>query len=151
MKRAKWGSKRERTVTQAHDTWMGWRAQTLEPMSCDTSIQVRAVNEKKVTCGVLFTPPVGCSRLPSAVNEPTTTNQKIIMSSTIFPNSTMKNWKKTGATFGIVEKGLVLDVLLLVLGGGGSLLWLRFGSLIVVSAVHSCPICSVWDANVFDI
>ena len=32
----------------------------------------------------------------------------------------MKNWKKTGATFGPVEKGLVLRVLLLILGGDGS-------------------------------
>ena len=35
---------------------------------------------------------------------------------------TMKNWKKTGTTFGTVEKGLVLHVLLLILGGDGSLM-----------------------------
>ena len=29
----------------------------------------------------------------------------------------MKNLKKKGATFGTVEKGFVLDVLLLILGG----------------------------------
>ena len=35
----------------------------------------------------------------------------------------MKNWKKkTDATFGIDEKGLVLVVLLLILGGDGSLM-----------------------------
>ena len=62
-------------------------------------------------------------------------------------NSTMKN-RKTGATFGTVEKGLVLHVLLIL----GSSLWLQdSGSLIEVSSVHSCPICSVWDTNVFDI
>ena len=58
----------------------------------------------------------------------------------------MKNWmkKKTDATLGIVEKGWVLVVLLLILGGDGWLMWLPFGSLIGVSSVHSCPI-SVWD------
>ena len=34
----------------------------------------------------------------------------------------MKNWKKTGATFGTVEKGLVQVVLLQIRGGDGSLL-----------------------------
>ena len=43
---------RELTITQAHDTWMGWRAPTLEPMWYHTSLCVRAVNEKKVTCEV---------------------------------------------------------------------------------------------------
>ena len=43
------------------------------------------------------------------------------MSSTSFdPNSTLKNWKKKGATFGTVEKEKVLHVLLLILGGDGS-------------------------------
>ena len=101
MKSAKWGSKREQTITQAHDTWMWCRAQTL------------------------------------------------VSSTSFFPFSTLKNWKKnTDATFGIVGKGFVLVVLLLILGGDGSLMWLLFGSLIGVSSVHSCPICSVWDSNV---
>ena len=39
----------ERTITQAHDTWMGWRAQTREPLSCDKSSCVR---EKKATIEV---------------------------------------------------------------------------------------------------
>ena len=80
------------------------------------------------TCeGVLFTPPVGCSRLPSAVNDLATTNLKqfLLVSSTSldFP-ATMKSWKKkkTNATFGIDEKGLVQVVLLQILGGDGSLL-----------------------------
>ena len=35
----------------------------------------------------------------------------------------MKNWKKkTGATFGTVENVWALDVLLLILGGDGSLM-----------------------------
>ena len=34
----------------------------------------------------------------------------------------MKNLRKNGATFDTVEKELVLHVLLLILGGGGSLL-----------------------------
>ena len=54
MKSAKRGSKREQTITQAHDTWMGWRAQTLEPKSCDTSLQVRTNTRKRwrVRCTV---------------------------------------------------------------------------------------------------
>ena len=54
-----------------------------------------------------------------------------------------KRKKKTDATFGIDEKGLVLVVLLLILGGDGSLMRLMFGSLVGVSPVHSSPICSV--------
>ena len=75
------------------------------------------------------------------------------MSSTSLDSTyTMKCWKKkTNATFGIDEKGLVLVVLLQILGGDGSLLWLLFGSLFGVSSVHSCPMCSVWDTNVSDI
>ena len=75
------------------------------------------------------------------------------MSSTSFyPTATMKNWKKKmDATFGIDEKGLVLVVLLQILGGDGSLLWLLFGSLIGVSSVHSCPICSVRYTSFSDI
>ena len=45
----------------------------------------------------------------------------------------------------------VLHVLLLILGGDGSWLWLRFGSLIEVALVHPCPIWLMWDAHVFDI
>ena len=83
---------------------------------------MRCEREKGDVRGVLFTPPVGCSRLPSAVNELTTTNSKNMSSTSFFTSSTMKNWKKTGATAGTVEKGLVLDVLLLILGGDGSLM-----------------------------
>ena len=48
-----------------------------------------------MTCeGVLFTLPVGYSRLPSAVNDLATTNDKIIMSSTSFHSTaTMRYWK----------------------------------------------------------
>ena len=62
------------------------------------------------------------------------------------------NWKKTtNATFGIDEKGLVLVVLLQILGGDGSLLWLLFGSQIGISSVHSCPTCSVRYTSFSDI
>ena len=65
-------------------------------------------------------------------------------------NSTRNHLRKKGAIFVTVEKESVLDVLFQILGGDGSSMWLRFGSLIGVSSVHSCPICSVWDTNVFD-
>ena len=57
MKSAKWGSKRDQTLTQAHDTWMGWRAQTLEPKSCETSLWVRTNTRKRwrVRCTVYTT------------------------------------------------------------------------------------------------
>ena len=65
----------------------------------------------------------------------------------------MKNWKKkkTNATFGIDEEGLVLVVFLQILGGDRSLWWLLFGSQIGVSSVHSCPICSVRYTGFFPI
>ena len=81
---------------------------------------------ENVTCeGVLFTPPVGCSRLPSAVNDLATTFffKKKIMSSTSFHSTaTMRYWKKkkTNATFGIDDKGLVQVALLQIRGGDGS-------------------------------
>ena len=86
MKSVKWGSKREQTITQAHDTWMGWRAQTLEPMSCDMTLQVRTNTRKKwrVRCTV-YNPSVGCSRLPSALNDLATTNENIMSSTSFFP------------------------------------------------------------------
>ena len=37
----------ERSNTQAHDTLMRWRAQTLEPMSCDITLQVRTNTRKR--------------------------------------------------------------------------------------------------------
>ncbi len=56
----------------------------------------------------------------------------------------MKNWKnKTDTTFGIDEKELVQVALLQIRGGDGSQLWLLFGSLIGVSSVHFCLICSM--------
>ena len=78
-----------------------------------------------MTCeGVLFTPPVGCSRLPSAVNDLAATNEKNMSSTSFDPTATMRYWKKkkTNVTFGIDEKGLVLVVLLQVRGGDGSVL-----------------------------
>ena len=60
-------------------------------------------------------------QIASAVNDLTTTKIIIMSSTSFYPTATKKNWKKTGDTFGTVEKGLVLDVLLLILGGDGSL------------------------------
>ena len=44
----------ERSNTQAHETRMRWRAQTLEPMSCDITLWVRTNTRKKwrVRCTV---------------------------------------------------------------------------------------------------
>ena len=73
-----------------------------------------------MTCeGVLLTSPVGCSRLPSAVNDLATTKKK--RSTSFHSTATMRYWKKkTNATFGIDEKGLVQVVLLQILGGDDS-------------------------------
>ena len=52
---------------------MGWRAQTLEPWVNVVWHNITSAHkhEKKGDVwGVLFTPPVGCSRLPSAENDP---------------------------------------------------------------------------------
>ena len=71
-----------------------------------------------MTCeGVLFTPPVHCSRLPSPVNDLATTN--FLKSSASFQSTaTMRYWKKkTNATFGIDQKGLGQVALLQIRGG----------------------------------
>ena len=67
-----------------------------------------------MTCeGVLFTPPVGCSRLPSAVND---------LASIIFlKKKIMSSTRTTNATFDIDRKELVQVALLQILGGDGSL------------------------------
>ena len=60
----------ERSNTQAHDTWMMWRAQTLEPMSCDRLLQVRANTRKRwrVRCSVHTT--TTCAFLSGAIELP---------------------------------------------------------------------------------
>ena len=55
MKSAKRGSKRDQTHNQAHNTWMRWRAQTLEPMSCETSLHISESCETQPNCGTIFT------------------------------------------------------------------------------------------------
>ena len=81
-----------------------------------------------MTCeGVLFTHSVGCSRLPSTVNDLATSFclKKIIMSSTSFHSTaTMRYYskKKTNATIGIDEKELVQVALHQIRGGDGSYL-----------------------------
>ena len=88
-----------------------------------------------MTCeGVLFKHPVGCSRLPSAVNDIATTNY----STSFHPTATIRYWKKNAA-FGIDEHGLVQVVLLQIHGGDGSYLQVLFG----FSSAHFCLICSV--------
>ena len=105
---------------------------------------------ENVTCeGVLFASPVGCSRLPSAVNDLATTFfffEKIIMSSTsVHSTATIRYWMKrtTNATFGIDRKELVQVALPQIHGGDGAYLSVLLGSLIGVSSVHFCLICSV--------
>ena len=78
---------------------------------------------ENVTCeGVLFTPPVGWSRLSSAVNDLATTNfskKKIMSSTNVHSTATMRYWMKrtTNATFGIDRKELVQVALLQIHGG----------------------------------
>ena len=71
----------------------------------------RGQTRENVTCeGVLFTHHVGRSRLPSAATS-------------FHSTATMRYWKKkTSATFGIDENGLVQVVLLQILGEDGSYL-----------------------------
>ena len=114
----------ERSNTQAHDTWMVvTRTNTLRQCRV-RHYHACGQTRENVTCeSVLFTLAVGCSRLPSAVNDLATTNSKIIMSSTCFHSTaTMRYWMKktTNATFGIDEERLVHVVLLQILVGDGS-------------------------------
>ena len=62
---------------QPHETWMGWHAHyALSQCHVRHCYECRETWEN-VTCeGVLFTLPVSCSRLPSAVNDLATTNLK---------------------------------------------------------------------------
>ena len=138
--------------------WMRWRAWHLEPCSVTCNNECVFTAWEKDVWGVLFTPPVVYSRSPSAVSENycNTVSKKWIelMSSTSFwtyPSSTRNHLRMKGAIFVFVEKDWVLHVLLQILDGDGFWLWLRFGSLIGVSSVHSCLICSKWDTIVFDL
>ena len=72
------------------------------------------------------------------------------MSSTSFwtcPSYTRNHLGKKGAIFDIVEKEQVLHVLLLILGEGGSWLWLQLENRIEVSSAHFCLTCSKRDTN----
>ena len=95
---------------------------------CDIKMSAEKQREN-VTCeSVLFTSPVGCSRLLAAVNDLAATffskNSKISMSSTSFHSTaTMRYWMKktTNAIFGIDKEELVQVALLQILRGDGSL------------------------------
>ena len=79
---------------------------------------------ENVTCeDVLFTPPVGCSRLPSAVNDLATT-KKFRSSTSFHSTATMRYWKKktTNAVFDIDKGELVQVALLQIHGGDGAYL-----------------------------
>ena len=109
--------------------------------------------EKGDVWGVLFILSVGCSRLPSAVNEPTTTNLKKNSHELhqLLSQFHHEELEEEGCHLRYCWKGIGSARSLLILGGDGSLMWLRLGSLIEVSSVRFCQICSVWDTNVFDI
>ena len=98
--------------------------------------------------GVLFThPPVDCSRLLSAVNDLTTTfvSKKNMTSTSGHSTATMRCWMKktTNAISDTGRKESVQVVLLQTHGGDSASLSVLLGSLIGVSPVHFCLICSV--------
>ena len=98
--------------SRTHGWLCGWdeACTNTRAMQCDVHQSTRVHCMKNDVWGVLFTPPVGCSRLLSAVNETyckTFFLRIILMSSTSFwtcPNSTMKNLRKKGAIFDIGGK-----------------------------------------------
>ena len=98
-----------------------------------------------MTCeGVLFTPPVGCSRLPSAVNDLATTNSKqneLHQCSFHCHHNVLE--EEEDATSDIDKEESVQVALIQTHGGDGAYLQVLLGSLIGVSSVHSCLICSV--------
>ena len=84
----------ENQNAQPHETWMGWHAHyALSQCHVRHCCECRETWEN-VTCeGVLFTLPVSCSRLPSAVNDLATTNLKK-SSTSGHSTATMKYWMK---------------------------------------------------------
>ena len=129
-KGTRWGKGREQAIKS--QTWMTMRLRRRvhqhlsDAVRCATMIACSLHEE--ITCEVhLSTPPVGCCRLLSAVNESYCNKRykkKIeLMCSKSFwtcPNSTMNHLRRTGAIFDIGEKEKVLHVLILILGGSGS-------------------------------
>ena len=108
---------------------------------CSTCLQIR----ENVTCeGVLFTPPVGCSRLPSAVNDLATTTfflNELHRCSFHCHHKVLE--EEEDATSDIDKEESVQVALIQTHGGDGAYLQVLLGSLIGVSSVHSCLICSV--------
>ena len=88
-------------------------------VTCDT-----VQKQENVTCEcVPFTPPVGCSRLPSAVNDFSTTiffEKKWSPPVSLHCNNEVLEDKKTNATLVLKKKGLVQVALLQIRGGDGS-------------------------------
>ena len=132
-KRAKWGSKRENKQSLRRMTH-GWDDAHQHLSQCGITHHYACAlwTRKNDVWSVLFTHPVGCSRLLSPGKRTYySIKQKIIlMSSTSFyPTASMKNLEEEDEChLCTVEKEL-----LLIHCGDGSLLWLRLGSLIEVS------------------
>ena len=118
----------ERSNTKAHDTWMRWRAQTLEPMSCETFINMRANTRK---CDVwrcsVHTPrrlqqiAISCER--------SCYNKKIWAPPVFIPPPPWCTGRRRMSPLELVKKN-----------------WFRsFFSRFSVETVHSCDCCSeVW-------
>ena len=72
--------------------------------------------------GVLFTRPVGCNRLPSALNDLANKISKNMSSTSVRSTATTKySMKKTtNATFGVDKKELVQVAFLQIRGGDGA-------------------------------
>ena len=154
-KGTRWGKKgKNKRSSRTHGWLWGWDEACTNSwaMQCDVQQWVRVhCMRKSDVWGVLSTHSVSCSRLLSAVNETYCNKQFFKM-----------NWTHDVSQFRhepLEEEGCHLwywwkgigSALSWFLGGSGSWLWLRLGSLIEVASLHSCPICLIWDTNVFDI
>ena len=94
---AKRGSKRDQTHRCMKHGWYAAHKHLSQCRVTDKS-KCAQTREKGDVWGVLFTHPVGCSRLPSTVNDLATTKKYLIMSSTSFRSTaTLRYWKKKRA------------------------------------------------------
>ena len=139
VKSAKWRVE-ENQDAQAHETWMTRCALHLEPVSraADKCEKMRRV---RVFCSHTTSVAVDCHQLKTILLH---IFLKKKSSTNFHSTAAMRYWeKKTNATFGLDKKELVQVSLLQIRGGDGAYLWLLLGSLIGVSSVHFCLICSV--------